>query len=124
MLRRREFFRSLPQYQQQRAVKDPGLGFSKTAEQNWRLLAGLERFEAMGYPVLVGASRKAFLGRLLADEGGNPRLVSERESAHTALVGLLAQRKVWCLRVYDVRAARDALAVVGALAESAPQEGL
>jgi len=98
-----------------RLILDPGLGFAKTAEQNWRLVAALDRFEAMGHPVLVGASRKAFLGRLLADEDGSPRPVGEREHAHVALVALLARRGVWGVRVHDVGATRDALAVTEAL---------
>lgn len=100
----------------ERVVLDPGLGFAKTAEHNWALLAGLDAVAALGRPLLVGASRKAFLGRLLAGADGTPRPVGEREAAHTALVALLALRGVWGLRVHDVRATRDALAVVGRLA--------
>lgn len=95
-----------------RLVLDPGLGFSKTGEHNWQLLAGLDRIAALGYPVLVGASRKRFLGRLLADPTGTLRPVGDREYANTAVNVVLAQRGVWCTRVHDVRAARDALAVV------------
>lgn len=94
-----------------RLVLDPGLGFAKTADHNWELLARLDEL-APGFPVLVGASRKAFLGHLLADADGVPRPVGERESAHTALVALLAERGAWGVRVHDVRAAADALAVV------------
>ncbi|UDY23845.1 dihydropteroate synthase [Nocardioides sp. Kera G14] len=93
-------------------VLDPGLGFSKTADQNWELLRGLLHgadFDALGLPLLIGASRKGFLGRLLADEAGAPRPVDDRESGHLAIVTLLAQRGVWGLRVHDVRAARDAV---------------
>jgi dihydropteroate synthase len=97
----------------ERLVVDPGLGFAKTADQNWELLRGLDVIGGLGLPVLVGASRKAFLGRLLADEGGEPRPVAEREHAHSALVALLAASGVWGLRVHDVGATRDALAVVG-----------
>ena len=96
----------------ERIVVDPGLGFSKTAEQNWELLRGLDRIADLGRPILVGASRKAFLGTLLADGDGRPRPVGERESANTAITVLLAQAGVWCTRVHDVRATRDALAVV------------
>jgi dihydropteroate synthase len=101
----------------ERLVADPGLGFSKTAEQNWALLRGLDRIADLGRPVLVGASRKAFLGRLLAGPGGSPRPVGERESANTAITILLAQAGVWCARVHDVRAARDALAVYEQMTE-------
>lgn len=94
-----------------RLVLDPGLGFAKTAEHNWQLLGHLSELEAMGFPLLIGASRKSFFGSLLADEQGAPRPVGEREAAHVALVTLLADRGVWGLRVHDVRAASDALAV-------------
>jgi len=110
-----------------RIVLDPGLGFSKTAEQNWQLVAGIDRIQALGFPVLVGASRKTFLGRLLgaldAERGGDPdalRPSGDRESAHTAVNVVLAQRGVWCTRVHDVRAGRDALAAVQRLAEESP----
>ncbi|MGZ4474230.1 MAG: dihydropteroate synthase [Nocardioides sp.] len=95
----------------ERIVLDPGLGFSKTAEQNWELLRGLDRIADLGRPILIGASRKAFLGALLADAEGRPRPVGERESAHTAVVVELARAGVWCTRVHDVRATRDAFAV-------------
>lgn len=95
-----------------RIVLDPGLGFSKSADQNWELLAGIDRIAALGFPVLVGASRKAFLGTVLAEVDGTPRPVGERESGHTALTAVLAQQRLWCTRVHDVRAARDAIAVV------------
>jgi dihydropteroate synthase len=99
-----------------RLVLDPGLGFAKTAEHNWELLRRLDVIEELGLPVLVGASRKAFLGRLLAGEDGELRPVGQREAAHTALVALLAARGLWGLRVHDVRATRDALAVVERMA--------
>jgi dihydropteroate synthase len=91
-------------------VLDPGLGFAKRGEHNWELLAGLSALEGLGFPLLVGASRKSFLGALLAGHDG-PRPVDAREHAHSALVALLAQRGVWGLRVHDVQATRDALAV-------------
>ncbi len=94
-----------------RLVLDPGLGFAKTAEHNWALLAGLDEIRSLGFPLLVGASRKAFLGALLADEQGNPRPVDDREAAGAAITVLLAQRGVWGIRVHDVRASRDALKV-------------
>ena len=96
---------------ERRIVLDPGLGFAKTGEQNWQLLGGLERIAALGRPLLVGASRKSFLGTLLAD-GDGPRPVEEREHANVALTTLLAARGVWGLRVHDVRASMDALRVV------------
>lgn len=99
----------------ERLVLDPGLGFAKRPEHNWELVRDLGPLRALGFPLLVGASRKSFLGRLLAS-GGSPRPVGEREHANTALTVLLAQQGVWCLRVHDVRAAHDALRVVGQVA--------
>lgn len=95
-----------------RIVLDPGLGFAKTGDQNWELLAGLDAVQELGLPVLVGASRKRFLGTLLAGPDGEPRPVDERELAHAAIVTVLAQRGVWGVRVHDVRATRDVLAVI------------
>lgn len=106
-----------------RIVLDPGLGFAKRPEHNWELLRDLGPLEALGYPLLVGASRKSFLGRLLRAPGGDPRPVDEREHANTALTVLLAQHGVWGLRVHDVRAAHDALRVVARLTESRQGEG-
>jgi dihydropteroate synthase len=98
----------------ERVVLDPGLGFAKKPGHNWELVAALDVLRELGCPLLVGASRKSFLGRLLAVDGV-PRPVDEREHAHVALVTLLAVRGVDLLRVHDVRATRDALAVVAAL---------
>ena len=95
-----------------RVVLDPGLGFAKDPSHNWALLRDLPALLDLGQPVLVGASRKSFLGRLLAGPDGDPRAVEDREHANTALTVLLAQSGVWGLRVHDVRAARDALRVV------------
>lgn len=97
-----------------RVVLDPGVGFAKTPEQNWELLRGLGRVRDLGYPLLIGASRKRFLGELLARDG-QQRPVDEREHAHVALVALLSRQGLWGVRVHDVRAARDALAVVEGL---------
>ena len=102
-----------------RIVLDPGLGFAKRGEHNWALLAGLDRLGALGHPVLVGASRKSFLGSLLADADGAARPVDRREDANTAVSVHLAQQGVWGIRVHDVRASRDAIAVVERLAAEA-----
>ena len=107
----------------ERVVLDPGLGFAKRPDHNWQLLRDLEPLMALGHPVLVGASRKSFLGRLLADRTGTARPVDQREHANTALTVLLAQRGVWGLRVHDVRAARDALDVLQRL-DGPPPEGV
>jgi dihydropteroate synthase len=102
----------------ERLVLDPGLGFAKTAEHNWELLRGLDRIAELGLPLLVGASRKTFLGRLLADAAGEPRGVDGRGAADVAVTTLLATgaggAQVWGIRVHDVRAHLDALAVVDA----------
>jgi len=100
-----------------RIVLDPGIGFAKTGEQNWSLLAQLDSLQELGYPLLVGASRKKFLGELLAADGV-ARDVDQRESATTAITTLLATARVWAVRVHDVRAARDAVAVVQKMQES------
>ena len=98
-----------------RIVLDPGLGFAKEPHHNWELLRELDVLAGLGFPLLVGASRKTFLGRLLAAPDGTPRAVDAREDAGVALSALLAAglggAPVWCLRVHDVRAHRDALAV-------------
>lgn len=96
---------------EERLVLDPGLGFAKDAEHNWALLAGLDAVAGLGRPLLVGASRKTFLGRLLAGPDGAPRPVDEREVAGHALTLVLAQRGVWGVRVHDVRGTRDVLRV-------------
>jgi dihydropteroate synthase len=93
----------------ERIVLDPGIGFAKKPDHNWTLLAGISVLESLGFRLLVGASRKSFLGTLLADADGAPRPVGDREDATTALTLLLAQERVWGLRVHDVRASRDAL---------------
>jgi dihydropteroate synthase len=98
-----------------RIVLDPGLGFAKTAEHNWALLARLDALDELGFPVLVGASRKSFLGALLAGADGVPRPVDDREAAHAALVVHLARHGVWAIRAHDVRATCDALRVVDRL---------
>jgi dihydropteroate synthase len=101
-----------------RVVLDPGLGFAKTGRHNWQLLAGLDEVARLGRPLLVGASRKGFLGRLLADSDGTPRPVDQRESAHLAVVTMLAERGVWGVRVHDVRATVDALAAWQAIRDA------
>ena len=95
-----------------RIVLDPGLGFAKHGEHNWQLLRDLGPLRELGFPLLVGASRKSFLGTLLAGPDGTSRPVGDREHANTAVTVHLAQQRVWGLRVHDVRAARDALRVV------------
>ncbi len=95
-------------------IIDPGLGFAKNAQHNWALLNALPEFVATGIPVLVGASRKRFLGALLAGPDGEPRPPSGRETATAVISALAGWHRVWGVRVHDVRATVDALAVVAA----------
>jgi dihydropteroate synthase len=100
-------------------VLDPGIGFAKTAEHDWPLLAHLDRFVELGFPVLIGASRKSFLGRLLAAPDGTPRPVGEREDATTAITTYAALHGVWGVRVHAVRPNVDAALTVAALQRAA-----
>jgi dihydropteroate synthase len=92
-------------------VLDPGLGFAKTASHNWALLRRLDVLVALGFPVLVGASRKRFLGDLLADSDGTPRPPSGRDGATAAVSALAAVAGAWGVRVHDVESTMDAVAV-------------
>jgi dihydropteroate synthase len=102
-------------------VLDPGLGFAKNAEHNWTLLARLDELAALGFPVLVGASRKAFLGRLLAGPDGTPAPVPARENATVATSVLAAVMGAWGVRVHEVTPTLDAMKVVGAWSRAAEQ---
>jgi dihydropteroate synthase len=93
-------------------IIDPGLGFSKTGQHNWALLHALPQLVATGVPVLVGASRKRFLGTLLAGPDGAVRPPDGRETATAVISALAALHGVWGVRVHDVRASVDALKVV------------
>ncbi|MBI3428526.1 MAG: dihydropteroate synthase [Actinobacteria bacterium] len=92
-------------------ILDPGIGFAKEADHNWTLLNNLKSIEALGYPVLVGGSRKRFLGVLVGSDAPD-----DRESATIALTALLARRNTWGVRVHNVKSHRDAIAVAGRLA--------
>jgi dihydropteroate synthase len=100
-------------------VIDPGLGFAKTGAHNWALLAALDELVADGLPVLVGASRKSFLGSLLAGADGTPRPVDEREDATTALTAYAALHGVWGVRVHEVRPSVDAARAIRAVQDGA-----
>jgi dihydropteroate synthase len=95
----------------ERLVIDPGLGFAKRAEHNWALLHRLDVLVGTGLPVLVGASRKGFLGALLADAAGAPRSPDGREVATATISGLAVAAGAWGVRVHDVAASRDAVTV-------------
>jgi dihydropteroate synthase len=96
-------------------VLDPGLGFAKRAEHNWALLAHLEAFTGLGLPVLLGASRKSFLGSLLAGADGAARPIRDRENATTALTMFAALNGAWGVRVHDVRPSVDAALTASAI---------
>ena len=108
-----------------RVVLDPGLGFAKRPEHDWAVLRGLDVLHGLGLPLLIGASRKSFLGRLLGSRGA-VRPVTERDPATTALTTWLAVQPtpVWGIRVHDVRSSRDALAVVDRLTTPLPDGAL
>ena len=90
-----------------RLVIDPGLGFAKNAEQNWEILRNIDKFKELGFPILVGGSRKRFLG------GSDPL---ERESASIALTTWLATKDIWGVRTHTVKPHVDAIRTVGQIA--------
>ena len=109
-------------------VVDPGLGFAKQPEHNWSLLVNLDRLSRLdgtgqAFPVLVGASRKRFLGRLLAGPDGTPRSFTGSDDATVAVTALAAAAGAWCARVHEVPANSDAVRVAEAWrAAASPRE--
>ena len=99
----------------ERIAVDPGIGFSKTADQNWDVLGGTERLHELGHPVLIATSRKRFLGTLLADEAGELAPPELREDATTATSALAAAAGAWCIRTHLVRPTLDAVRVAAPL---------
>ncbi len=99
----------------ERVVLDPGLGFAKDAGHNWALLAGLAEILDLGRPVLVGASRKAFLGSVLAGADGRSRPAETRDDASAAVSAIAAAAGAWCVRVHAVPATADAVRVAAAV---------
>ncbi len=104
-------------------VLDPGLGFAKLPEHNWALLARLADVSRLGgsgpaFPVLIGASRKRFLGRLLAARDGAPRPFAACDDATVAVTALAAAAGAWCARVHEVPANVDAVRVAQAWQEA------
>lgn len=98
--------------QQEQLVIDPGLGFAKTAAQSWKLLADLPRLRRLGFPVLVGASRKSFLGELrTSTETNGRRDAAWRDDATAAVTALASAAGAWCVRVHSVRASAEAVRV-------------
>ncbi|MFD3923353.1 dihydropteroate synthase [Streptomyces sp. NPDC058595] len=98
----------------ERLVVDPGLGFAKGAEHDLALLARLADLRALGRPLLVAASRKRFLGRVLAGEGAPPP-ARERDAATAAVSAIAAYEGAWAVRVHEVRATADAVRVARAV---------
>ena len=101
----------------EKIIVDPGLGFAKNLTQNWELVARLNLIQDLGYPVLVGASRKRFIAGVLSEDLGSVS-TERRDLATAVLTALLLQRKLWGVRVHNVEATRDAIRVVAALRES------
>ena len=104
-------------------IVDPGLGFAKHPEHNWALLVNLDRVSRLdgggpGFPVLVGASRKRFLGRLLAAPDGTARTFAGSDDATVAVTALAAAAGAWCARVHEVPANSDAVRVAEAWREA------
>lgn len=94
-----------------RIVIDPGLGFAKRAADNWQISARLPELLSLGFPLLFAASRKSYLGALLAAPDGTPRPTGERTAATVATSVLAVAAGAWGVRVHDVRETVDALAV-------------
>jgi dihydropteroate synthase len=91
-------------------ILDPGIGFAKTSEHNWELLRNIDRIQLLGYPVMVGASRKRFLGELV--ESADP---DQRDFATLALTTEMARKGIWAVRTHSVKPHVDAIKVVGEL---------
>jgi dihydropteroate synthase len=105
-----------------RIVIDPGLGFGKRPEHNWPLLTHLADVARLGggtFPVLVGASRKRFLGNLLAGPDGTPRPFTDCDGATVAVTALAAAGGAWGVRVHQVRPNADAVRVAAAWRDAA-----
>ncbi|MFJ8011592.1 dihydropteroate synthase [Streptomyces sp. NPDC096339] len=99
----------------ERLVVDPGLGFAKNAEHDLALVAHLPELRALGFPLLVAASRKRFLGRVLAGDGAAPPPARERDAATAAVSAIAAHQGAWAVRVHEVRATADAVRVARAV---------
>ncbi|WP_455771217.1 dihydropteroate synthase [Streptomyces griseus] len=99
----------------ERVVIDPGLGFAKDAAHDLSLVAHLAELHALGRPLLVAASRKRFLGHVLAGTGSAPPPARERDAATAAVSALSAQAGAWAVRVHEVRATADAVRVARAV---------
>lgn len=102
----------------ERLAIDPGLGFAKLGDDNWELLGRLEQLHELGHPIVVGASRKRFLGALLAgDADGMPVSADRRDHATAAVSAFAAAAGAWCVRVHEAAPSRDAVAVAARWAQ-------
>jgi dihydropteroate synthase len=99
----------------ERLVIDPGLGFAKDMKQNWKLVARLDALEKLDLPILVGASRKRFIASAIEPEEPTRADNDRRDLATAVLTALLLQRRLWGVRVHNVLATADAIAIVQAL---------
>jgi dihydropteroate synthase len=95
---------------EEQLILDPGLGFAKNGAHNWQVLAHLDSFLERGLPVLVGASRKRFLGGLLPTDA----TITDRDAPTAVISALAAKAGAWGVRVHNVAATRAALDVVDA----------
>jgi dihydropteroate synthase len=100
---------------QDQIIVDPGLGFAKNDAQNWELLQNLDQLDSLGHRVLVGASRKRFLGTLLT-VAGKSAAPGERDGATAAITAISAYRGAWAVRVHDVGPSLDAVKVAARMA--------
>lgn len=101
-------------------ILDPGLGFAKLGNQDWELLAGIDRLNILGYPLLIGASRKRFVSQLLADEKGEVPAPTERDAATAAISALSAYKGAWAVRVHSVKPSADAVRAAAAWKAAEP----
>ncbi|MFD5874153.1 dihydropteroate synthase [Streptomyces sp. NPDC060322] len=99
----------------ERLVIDPGLGFAKNAAQDLALVAHLDRLRELGRPLLIAASRKRFLGHVLAGGDTTPPPARERDAATAAISALSAAAGTWAVRVHAVRPTADAVRVARAV---------
>lgn len=103
----------------ERIILDPGLGFAKKAGHDWALLKRLDVLSALGRPLLIGASRKRFIGRALAGPDGEPREVTDRDIGTVAVSALAAASGAWCVRVHEVPPNADAVRIAAAWTDAA-----
>ncbi|GHF25090.1 hypothetical protein GCM10011600_27720 [Pseudolysinimonas yzui] len=96
-------------------VLDPGLGFGKAPEHNWALLGHFDEIASLGHGILIGASRKRFVGELLPDDAP----MADRDLPTAVISALVARQGAWAVRVHDVPSTRLALAVAAAVTEGA-----